>query len=46
MFTFRIMRRFGGHAEAPAPKYPKVFFDVSIGGQPKGRMTFEVYIYL
>jgi len=33
MFTFRIFKRFGtAHAAAPAPKYPKVFFDVSIGG--------------
>lgn len=32
MLTFRILKRFGSHAAAPAPKYPKVFFDVSIGG--------------
>jgi hypothetical protein len=32
MFNFRIMRRFASHAEAATPKYPKVFFDISIGG--------------
>lgn len=23
---------------------PKVFFDISIGGQPAGRIVFEVFI--
>jgi len=32
MLTFTLLRRFGAAAAAPAPKYPKVFFDVSIGG--------------
>lgn len=41
MINFRLLRRFA--TEAPAPsKNPKVYFDINIAGQPKGRLTFEV----
>ncbi len=41
MLTFRLWRGFSSHA--PEVKgNPKVFFDVTIGGAPKGRLVFEV----
>jgi hypothetical protein len=41
MLTFRIWR---GFSQVETKSNPKVFFDVTIGGAPKGRLIFEVYL--